>query len=92
MSRSLSCTEILGLPIPESLQGKSLMPILKNPSATVRDTALSIGNRGPAGGLRAAEWHYMSYGEKVEELYDIVRDPHKYTKVVKNPAHAPMLK
>ena len=87
-----TCTEILGLPIPESLQGKSLMPILKNPSATVRDTALSIGNRGPAGGLRAAEWHYMSYGEKGEELYDMVRDPHQYTNVVKNPAHAPMLK
>jgi len=35
-----TCTEILDLPTPESLQGKSLMPILKNPSATVRDTAL----------------------------------------------------
>ena len=53
-----TCTEILGLPTPESLQGKSLVPILKDPQASVRDTALSIHNRA-GGGLRAANWHYM---------------------------------
>ena len=45
-----TCTEILGLPIPESLQGKNLMPILRNPNASVRDTAFSINNRGTDGG------------------------------------------
>ena len=87
-----TCTEILGLPTPESLQGKSLIPILKNPIATVRDTALSINNRGTAGGLRAANWHYMSYGEKGEELYDMIKDPHQYTNVANDPAYAVMLK
>jgi len=87
-----TCTEILDLPTPESLQGKSLMPILKNPSATVRDTALSINNRGTAGGLRAANWHYMNYGEKGEELYDMSKDPHQYTNVANDPAFAAMLK
>jgi len=87
-----TCTHILGLPIPESLQGRSLMPILENPSATVRDTALSIHNRGTAGGLRAARWHYMNYGKKGEELYDMIKDPHQYKNVVDDPACAAMLK
>ena len=86
-----ACADILGLPIPESLQGKSVMPILNNPSATVRDTALSINNSGTAGGLRAANWHYMNYGEKGEELYDMIKDPHQYTNVVNNPAYTAML-
>jgi len=87
-----TCTDILGLPTPTSLQGTSLMPILKDPSATVRDTALSINNRGTGGGLRAANWHYMTYGKGGEELYDMVQDPHQYTNVVTDPAHAAMLK
>jgi len=87
-----TCTEILGQPTPESLQGKSLMPILKDPSATVRESALSIHNRGTAGGLRAAKWHYMNYGQQGEELYDMVKDPHQYTNVANDPAYAATLK
>jgi iduronate 2-sulfatase len=87
-----TCTEILGLPIPESLQGKNLMPILRNPNASVRDTAFSINNRGTAGGLRAANWHYMNYGQEGEELYDMIKDPHQYTNVANDPAYAAMLK
>jgi iduronate 2-sulfatase len=85
-----TCTDILGLPAPGSLQGKSLVPILKDPLATVRDTALSIGNR-QGGGLRSAKWHYMNYGNEGEELYDMVADPQQYTNVVTNPAYAQML-
>jgi len=87
-----TCTDILGLPAPGSLQGRSLMPILKNPCAIVRDTALSINNRGTAGGLRAATWHYMNYGEKGEELYDMIKDPHQYTNLADNPDYAEILK
>ncbi len=67
------------------------MPILRDPKANVRDTALSIHNR-VGGGLRAANWHYMKYGEKGEELYDMIKDPHQYTNVVNDPAYATMLK
>jgi len=45
-----------------------------------------------AGGLRAANWHYMNYGEKGEELYDMSKDPHQYTNVANDPAFAAMLK
>lgn len=86
-----TCTELLELPTPDGLHGKSLVPILLDPEAKVRDTALSIHNRA-GGGLRAAKWHYMKYGDKGEELYDMVKDPNQYTNVVNNSEYAATLK
>jgi iduronate 2-sulfatase len=85
-----TCSDILGLPIPASLQGKSLMPIRRDPQAKVRETALSIHNRA-GGGLRSSNWHYMKYGDQGEELYDMLNDPHQYTNVINDPAYASML-
>ena len=84
-------TDLLELPIPKGLHGKSLEPILRNPNAKVRDTALSIHNRA-GGGLRSARWHYMNYAGKGEELYDMIKDPDQYTNVVSDSKYAAILK
>ncbi|HIL83651.1 MAG TPA: iduronate-2-sulfatase [Pseudomonadales bacterium] len=84
-------TDLLGLPMPKGLHGKSLTPILRNPDAKVRNTALSIHNRA-GGGLRSAQWHYMNYAGKGEELYDMIKDPDQYTNVVSDPKYAAILK
>ena len=84
-------TSLLGLPTPKGLHGKSLLPILRNPESKIRDTALSIHNR-TGGGLRSAQWHYMNYGNKGEELYDMIKDPPQYTNVVSDPKYASVLK
>ena len=86
-----TCTDLLGLPTPAGQHGKSLVPILRDPQATVRDAALSIGNR-EGGGLRSARWHYMSYGRNGEELYDMIADPHQYTNLVNDPTNSAMLR
>jgi iduronate 2-sulfatase len=83
-------TDLLGLPMPKDLHGKSLTPILRNPNAKVRDTALSIHNQA-GGGLRSAEWHYMNYDGKGEELYDMIKDPGQYTNLVSDPKYATVL-
>ena len=78
-----TCTDLLGLPTPKTVQGKSLMPILRDPKATLRDTALSINLRGPGGALRGSNWAYISYGEgKGEELYDMANDPKQFTNLL----------
>ena len=74
-----------------SLQGKSLVPILEDPAASVRETALSINIRGPGGALCAANWAYIEYGGRGEELYDMVKDPEQYTNLVQDPAYATVL-
>lgn len=86
-----TCTELLGQPTPKGLHGRSLVPVLRDPETSIRETALSIHNRA-GGGLRSAEWHYMNYGKNEEELYDMVKDPDQYTNVVTDPAYAETLK
>ena len=85
-----TCTELLGLPTPRKLHGLSLVPLVRNPTSTVRTSALSI-HRNNVAGLRAKHWHYMNYGSKGEELYDMVTDPEQYTNVVDHPDYAQIL-
>ena len=84
-------TDLLQLPVPKRLHGKSLTSILHDPNAKVRDTALSIHNRA-GGGLRSVRWHYMNYAGKGEELYDMIKDPDQYTNVVSDSKYAAILK
>ena len=84
-------TDLLQLPAPKGLHGKSLTSILHDPNAKVRDTALSIHNRA-GGGLRSVRWHYMNYAGKGEELYDMIKDPDQYTNVVSDSKYAAILK
>ena len=84
-------TELLGHSLPDGLHGRSLTPILRDPTIQVRETALSIDHHNPYGALRAADWHYLSYEEKGEELYDMRKDPHQYTNVANDPAYAKLL-
>jgi arylsulfatase A-like enzyme len=79
-------TDLLELPTPKGLHGKSLTPILHNPDAKVRETALSIHNWA-GGGRRSAERHYMNYAGKGEKLYDMIKDPDQYTNLVSDPKY-----
>ena len=63
--------ELAGLPTPESVQGKSLVPILKDPAAEVKSHALSF-HQGHS--LRNSAWHYMRYRDGSRELYDMKHD------------------
>ena len=81
-------SDLVGLPIPETVQGMSLRPILQDPSAKVRDAALSI-NKGHS--LRDASWHYMIYKDGSEELYDVQKDPGEIHNLVQSDAHSRIL-
>lgn len=77
--------ELAGLKIPSEVQGKSFVPILKNPTATVKSGALSF-HRGIA--LRGDQFAYMRYTDETEEFYDMKADPLQFTNQVSNPAYA----
>lgn len=68
--------EVLKLPVPETAQGKSLLPVIKDPAASVREAALSINGKNHA--LRSARWAYMRYADGSEELYDMDKDPRQF--------------
>ncbi|MFN3193247.1 MAG: sulfatase [Aureliella sp.] len=68
--------ELAGFQPPESAQGKSLVPVLSDPSRRIRDHALSF-DKGTS--LRTDEWHYMLYRDGKEELYNLSADPNEFT-------------
>lgn len=74
-------SELAGLPLPDSVQGASLVPLLKDPETTLRDSALSLRN-GYA--LRTGHWAYMRYDDGSEELYDMQNDPKQFTNLVED--------
>ncbi len=85
--------EACGLNVPERLQGHSLLPMLDDPSASVRDAAFCVHVwRGTHGFLlRDAEWAYIQYAEDASkgiELYDMVNDPRQLTNLAEDPAYA----
>ena len=68
--------ELTGLPIPSSVQGKSLLSIMHNPSIKVRNSALSFVKQGTS--MRSKRWSYMRYTDGSEELYDMAKDPRQF--------------
>jgi iduronate 2-sulfatase len=76
--------ELAGLPVPASLDGKSLLPVLRDHQATVKAAALSFNN---GFSLRTPNWHYMRYRDKTAELYDMRSDPNEFTNLANRSTH-----
>lgn len=78
--------ELLGLPVPESVEGKSLVPVLRDPGAEVKEVATSFTRKGQ--GWRTSDWAYMRYKNGEEELFDMREDPGQLQNLAGDSAHA----
>ena len=74
--------ELCDSSVPGNVQGTSLVPVLKDRAATVKDGALSFTRNGRA--WRTPGWAYMQYSDGSEELYDMVADPDQITNLAGN--------
>lgn len=76
-----SLIDLCGLPEKPILDGESIVPLLKNPKMKWHPTVTS---KGPgAFSVMAEEWHYITYGNGVEELYDLKNDPMEWTNLIR---------
>ena len=80
-------SELVGLDIPDTVQGKSLISILKNTKAKVRNEAFSVGNGNRGFAIRSNEWTYIWYKDGSEELYNMKEDPMQFTNLASSSKH-----
>ena len=76
--------DICGLSKRISLEGVSLMPLLKDPSAKWERPAVTTYLRGNHS-VRSERWRYIRYNDGGEELYDHSNDPLEWTNLANKP-------
>ncbi len=92
--------ELCGVKARDHLQGQSLVPMLRDPSATGRGWALTeITRRAKKGRcfgytLRTPKWRYTEWdeGRQGRELYDHDKDPHELTNLATDDAYESTIK
>jgi len=79
---------LAGAPIPETVDGMSLLPLLQDANALWRDEILlehwpteeGVGAMVPEFyAVRTPQWKYVEYITAEKELYDLVNDPYELT-------------
>lgn len=77
--------ELMGVGIPKHVQGKSLMPVIKDNKTLVKDAALSFIGGGTS--LRKKGWAYNYYKDGTAELYDMRKDPAQFYNLAEKPEY-----
>ena len=85
--------ELAGLATPDHVDGKSLVPVLKNPASNHKEAAIS--RFGPGDTIRTDRYRYTMYrdrsGEVSRMLYDHEKDPNENLNISGNPEMAPII-
>jgi arylsulfatase A-like enzyme len=85
--------ELCGLTPPAYLDGRSLLPLLKDPKAPWESTAITgLCDKGKTDiayiSIRHELGRYTRYGAEEEEFYDTTKDPHEWTNQIGNAEYA----
>ncbi len=87
--------ELADLPLPEHLQGRSLVPLLKDSGAVWKDAA--VGRYGIGETIRTDRYRYSEFLDKQGDLigrmlYDHREDPRENVNIVDRPEHEKLVK
>ena len=93
--------ELAGLPVPNNMDGRSLLPLLKNPDSDIHEQIVFVNVWGsvPTHSLTCLtkDWKYTYwwYGDSkikpAEELFHLIKDPLEMTNLADNPEATPVL-
>ena len=79
--------DLCGLPVGDHLEGKSLRPLLADPSVSWDRPILTTHGRNNHA-VRSDRWRYIRYADGSEELYDHHSDPMEWDNLASNAEHA----
>lgn len=82
--------EYAGLPQPEKLDGKSFLPLIKNPDADGKPAAFCRWGNGRT--VRIHGWRLTERNDGTTELYDHSKDDLEYYNVIANSEHGAVVK
>ena len=71
---------------PQSLEGHSLVPLLRKPDAAWPHPAITTFHQNDHT-IRTEHWRYIRYANGDEELYDCAADPHEWINLAAKPEH-----
>jgi len=86
--------DLTGLPIPSTVEGRSLLPLLANPKAKLRDSVF-LAYRHVQRGVRTDRWKLILYnagGHQTTQLFDLRNDPWEMKNLASHPAQAGRLR
>lgn len=83
--------ELCGIKKPAYVDGKSIVPLLKDPQADWESTAISYVDNQYAS-LRTERFRYTRYKDGQIELYDHAKDLHEWKNEADNPEYANIIK
>jgi arylsulfatase A-like enzyme len=82
--------ELASLPVPDHVEGRSIVPLLRDPKASWDHPAIT-SFKPDTHTLRDARWRYIRYQDGGEELYDHNSDPHEWHNLANQPEHRAMM-
>ena len=83
--------DLAGLPMVDGLDGTSLVPVLLDPTQTVKTAAFTYSERGGdtlATSVRTKRYRYTLWPSGEAELYDHELDPHEHVNLALDPEHS----
>ena len=82
--------ELCGLPLPEHLEGESLVPILEGSEDKTGSPVITTYGRNNHA-IRSDEYRYIRLADGSEELYHTAMDPHEWNNLAGDPSFRPVM-
>jgi choline-sulfatase len=82
--------DLCNLPIPTHCEGRSIVPLLKNPNEKWYPALTTMGYQNHS--VRSDRYRYIMWSDGTEELYDHETDPMEWKNLIKDPKYAKIVK